>query len=218
MTILVLVHVPRSPTLHGMLLQPAVLEGSLVRLEPLEARHFDAVLAAALSDSTIWTHIPYFVRDRSDVERIFALATSLHAAESAIVFATCAGRDRRVVGSTAIRLIDPKTPTVEIGSTWIVPQWQRTRVNTEAKFLQLSHCFEVLGVTRVELKTDARNTRSQAAMKRLGATEEGTFRRHMRRQDGTIRDSVYFSIVIDEWPAVKARLEQKLDGGPAPPG
>ena len=107
--------------------------------------------------------------------------------------------------------MDPDTPSVEIGSTWIVPEWQRTRVNTEAKYLQLSHCFETLGIARVELKTDARNDRSRAAMRRIGATEEGTFRSHMRRHDGTLRDSVFFSIVADEWPAVKAKpREPKL--------
>jgi RimJ/RimL family protein N-acetyltransferase len=193
-----------------MRLRPVVLEGVLVRLEPLETRHFDAALAAALSDPSIWTHIPYRVCDRSDVERLFAIAERAHAAESAVVFATCAGPDRSLVGSTTIRISDPDTPSVEIGSTWIVPGWQRTRVNTEAKYLQLSHCFETLGIARVELKTDARNARSRAAIRRIGATEEGTLRSHMRRHDGTMRDSVYFSVIAGEWPAVKAGLELKL--------
>ncbi len=193
-----------------MKLRPVVLEGHVVRLEPLEARHFDAALTAALSDPSIWTYIPYRVRERADVERLFGIAERLHAAEAGITFATCAGPERRLVGSTSIRLVDPDTPTVEIGSTWIVPEWQRTRVNTEAKYMQLRHCFETLGITRVELKTDAKNLRSQAAMRRVGATEEGTFRRHMRRQDGTLRDSVFFSVIADEWPEVKSRLEAKL--------
>jgi N-acetyltransferase len=191
-------------------LHPTVLEGRLVRLEPLEPRHFDAVLAAAFSDPVIWTHIPYRVRERADVERLFAIAERMHAAASAVVFATCAGPGGRVVGSTSIRLVDPETPSVEIGGTWLVPEWQRTRVNTEAKYLQLSHAFEKLSVARVELKTDARNERSRAAMRRIGATEEGTFRSHMRRHDGTLRDSVFFSIVAGEWPAVKAKLEARL--------
>jgi RimJ/RimL family protein N-acetyltransferase len=193
-----------------MRLSPVVLQGALVRLEPLESRHFDAILAAALSDPAIWTHIPYRVRDRADVERLFALAARLHAAESAVVFATCAGPDWCVVGSTSIRISDPDTPSIEIGGTWIVPQCQRTRVNTEAKFLQLTHCFETLGMARVELKTDARNARSRAAIRRIGATEEGTLRSHMRRHDGTMRDSVYFSVIAEEWPRVKAGLEAKL--------
>ena len=193
-----------------MKLRPVVLEGRLVRLEPLEPRHFDAMLAAALSDPAIFTHIPYPVRERSDVERLFAIAAQRHAAESGLVFATCVGPERRVIGSTSILLVNPETPSVEIGGTWIVPGWQRTRVNTEAKYLQLSHCFEALGIARVELKTDANNARSRAAMRRIGATEEGTFRRHMRRGNGTLRDSVYFSVIADEWPAVKAGLEGRL--------
>jgi RimJ/RimL family protein N-acetyltransferase len=193
-----------------MRLRPVVLEGALVRLEPLERRHFDAILTAALSDPAIWTHIPYRVRERADVERLFAIADRVQAAESAVVFATCTGPERRVVGSTSIRVSDPETPSVEIGSTWIVPAWQRTRVNTEAKYLQLSHCFESLEIARVELKTDARNARSRAAIRRIGATEEGTLRSHMRRQDGTLRDSVYFSVIASEWPAVKANLAAKL--------
>jgi RimJ/RimL family protein N-acetyltransferase len=193
-----------------MRITPVTLEGALVRLEPLEARHFDDILAAALSDPTIWTHIPYHVRERSDVERLFALALERHAAGTGITFATLAGPDKRVVGSTSIRLTDPDTPTVEIGSTWIVPAWQKTRVNTEAKYLQLSHCFERMGITRVEFKTDALNARSRAAIRRIGATEEGTLRSHMRRQNGTIRDSVYFSIIASEWPTVKASLQARL--------
>jgi RimJ/RimL family protein N-acetyltransferase len=101
-------------------------------------------------------------------------------------------------------------PTVEIGASWIVPEWQRTRVNTEAKRLMLTHAFEVLGCARVELKTDQKNVRSQAAIRRLGAVEEGVHRNHMRRADGTLRNSVYFSILDTEWPLVKARLDARL--------
>jgi RimJ/RimL family protein N-acetyltransferase len=193
-----------------MRLLPTTLQGPLVLLEPLEDRHFEAVLAIAIAHPELWALVPYPVRDRADVERVFAIAARMHAAESAVFFATCVGPERRLVGSTSIRLVDPETPSVEIGATWIAPDWQRTRLNTEAKYLQLSHCFESLGVARVELKTDVRNARSRAAIARIGATEEGTFRRHMRRRDGTLRDSVFFSIVADEWPAVKARLEDKL--------
>jgi RimJ/RimL family protein N-acetyltransferase len=206
-----------------MQLTPIVLEstigGALVRLEPLADHHFDAVMSAALSDPAIWTHSPYPVRDRAGVERIFSIARDFHRAGTAIVYATCVGPERQVVGSTSIRLVDPKTPSVEIGGTWIVPRWQRTRVNTEAKLLQLTHCFESLGIVRVELKTDARNARSRAAIRRIGATEEGTFRNHMRRENGTLRDSVYFSIIEGEWAGpdgVKARLVERLSS-PSPP-
>ena len=193
-----------------MRLLPATLQGPLVTLEPLESRHFEAVLAIAVAHPEIWALVPYPVRERADVERVFAIAARMHAAESALFFATCVGPERLLAGSTSIRVVDPETPSVEIGATWIAPDWQRTRLNTEAKYLQLSHCFEVLGVARVELKTDVRNARSRAAIARIGATEEGTFRCHMRLRDGTLRDSVFFSIVADEWPAVKARLEDRL--------
>jgi RimJ/RimL family protein N-acetyltransferase len=193
-----------------MRLERTRLDGTLVHLEPLEECHFDSLLHAALSNPAVFAHMPYRVADRADIVSLFSLAKQMSAAGSALVFATCVGDERMVVGTTSIRLVDPVTPSVEIGGTWIVPAWQRTRVNTEAKLLQLTHCFEVLAVARVEFKTDARNTRSRAAIARLGATEEGTFRRHMRRHDGTLRDSVFFSIVADEWPRAKAGLESRL--------
>jgi RimJ/RimL family protein N-acetyltransferase len=102
---------------------------------------------------------------------------------------------------------------VEIGWTWITPAFQRTAVNTEAKLLQLTYAFETLGAGRVALKTDGRNERSQAAIARLGAVREGTLRRHMRLPDGYVRDTVYFSILADEWPGVKARLEERVRRG-----
>jgi RimJ/RimL family protein N-acetyltransferase len=190
-----------------MRIHSVALEGALVHLEPLEARHLEATVEAALSAPDMWTYYPFPVRDRADVQqRFFDFAAPLHAAGTGVVYATCVGPDRRVVGGTSIRIDDPLTPSVEIGRTWLVPAWQRTVINTEAKLLQLTHCFEELGITRVELKTDARNLRSRAAMRRIGATEEGTLRRHMRLHDGTLRDSVFFSIVADEWPTAKARL------------
>jgi RimJ/RimL family protein N-acetyltransferase len=99
---------------------------------------------------------------------------------------------------------------VEIGSTWIAPQWQRTVINTEAKYLMLRHAFETWNCMRVELKTDALNQRSRRAILRLGAKEEGTLRKHMVCWDGRQRDSIYFSILDTEWPEVKGQLEQRL--------
>ena len=117
-----------------------------------------------------------------------------------------------VVGSTRFLNLDPAHRRVEIGSTWVAPPWQRTSVNTEAKYLMLRHAFETLGCIRVELKTDALNQRSRAAIRRLGALEEGTFRRHMITASGRVRDSVYYSILAEEWPAVRERLEARLGG------
>jgi RimJ/RimL family protein N-acetyltransferase len=189
---------------------PVILEGPTVRLEPIEARHLDVITAIVHAHPEVWTHIPYPMKGRTDVERLFAQTMAGHEAGTSLSFATCSGTPRRLVGSTTLFVTDPNTPTIEIGRTWIAPDFQRTSVNTEAKYLQLGHCFEVLGVARVEFKTDALNTRSRAAIARLGASEEGTHRRHMRRANGTLRDSVYFSIIAEEWPAVKRRLEERI--------
>ncbi len=105
--------------------------------------------------------------------------------------------------------MDPPNRHVEIGSTWIAPEWQRTAVNTEAKYLMLRHAFENWNCLRVELKTDALNHRSRKAILRLGAREEGTFRKHMVTATGRVRDSVYFSIVDTEWPEIKLKLEHR---------
>jgi RimJ/RimL family protein N-acetyltransferase len=122
-------------------------------------------------------------------------------------FATIDRASGRIVGSTSYLAIEPAHRRLEIGATWITPTSQRSPVNTEAKLLQLTHCFEVLGCNRVEFKTDARNARSRRALARIGATEEGTFRAHMVMPDGALRDSVWFSVIAPEWPAVKQRLE-----------
>jgi RimJ/RimL family protein N-acetyltransferase len=117
----------------------------------------------------------------------------------------------RAIGSTRYGNIDRTNHRVEIGWTWIAREWQRTAINTEAKYLLLRHAFESLGCMRVELKTDSLNERSRAAILRIGAREEGVFRNHMVTASGRIRHTVYFSIIDSEWPAVKARLEAKLN-------
>jgi RimJ/RimL family protein N-acetyltransferase len=116
----------------------------------------------------------------------------------------------QVAGATRFMNMDLPNRKVEIGSTWIAPRWQRTAVNTEAKYLMLRHAFEVWQCLRVELKTDSLNQRSRAAILRLGAKEEGTLRKHMLTWNGRQRDSVYFSILDAEWPEVKMRLQAKL--------
>jgi RimJ/RimL family protein N-acetyltransferase len=193
-----------------MKLAPVTLEGATIRLEPVTEAHVPDMTVAALSAPEIWTHIPYRVRTAADVERLAAVGLELNRNGAGIAFATRHRATGHLVGGTIIRIVDARVPSVEIGSTWIVPEWQRTRVNTEAKFLQLRHCFEASGIVRVEFKTDVQNSKSRAAIARLGATEEGIFRRHMRREDGTLRDSVYFSIVDSDWPSIKARLESLL--------
>lgn len=193
-----------------MKMQARALLGRAIRLLPLSETLADRVVAAALSDPGIWTHIPYSMKTEGDVRARLGFAAALHEAGTGIVYATELISTGELVGGTAILSIDPRVPSFEIGSTWIVPSHQRTRVNTEAKFLQLSFAFEELLAARVELKTDVLNERSRAAIARIGAREEGVLRNHMRRADGSLRDSVLFSITIDEWPLVKAELASKL--------
>ncbi len=125
-------------------------------------------------------------------------------------FATTLRDSGQVVGSTRYANISAKDGRLEIGWTWIGKPWQRSAVNTEAKYLMLRHAFEALGCTRVELKTDGLNARSRAAILRIGAKQDGILRKHTMTYSGRIRDTVYFSILDDEWPAVKAGLEAKL--------
>jgi len=125
-------------------------------------------------------------------------------------FATFERSSGQIAGTTRFMNMDLANRKVEIGSTWIAPPWQRTAVNTEAKYLMLRHAFESWNCLRVELKTDSLNQRSRQAILRLGAKEEGTLRKHMLTWNGRQRDSVYFSILDTEWPEVKARLESKM--------
>jgi RimJ/RimL family protein N-acetyltransferase len=181
------------------------LEGRVVRLEPLEERHRDDLLAAA-ADPAIFEFMS------TDLSVPGAWPDYLEDAlrPEFVAWATVDRASGKAIGSTRFGDIDPNSDRVEIGWTWITPAFQRTAVNTEAKLLQLTYAFETLGAGRVALKTDGRNERSQAAIARLGAVREGTLRRHMRLPNGYVRDTVYFSILSDEWPAVKARLEERL--------
>ncbi len=194
-----------------MKLAPVTLEGRVVRLEPLGLRHLDALCAAGL-DPSLWALTTIRVASREDMRRYVESALADQAAGIALPFATVERASGTVVGSTRFGSAAPEHARVEIGWTWIAPAWQRTAVNTEAKYLMLCHAFDTLGCRRVELKTSARNLRSQAAMRRIGATEEGTLRKHMINADGSARDSVYFSVIDDEWPRVRARLEAMLGG------
>ncbi|HEX2141735.1 MAG TPA: GNAT family protein [Candidatus Limnocylindria bacterium] len=184
------------------------LAGRHVRLEPIEERHRDDLLAAAAQDpetfrytlSQLW---------RGAAEWPAYLADALR--PDFITWATVDTVSGRAIGSTRFGDISPADGRLEIGWTWIAPSHQRTAVNTEAKLLQLTYAFEQLGATRVALKTDARNERSQRAIERLGGVREGVLRRHLRLPDGFIRDTVYYSILDDEWPSVKERLTARLN-------
>ena len=192
-----------------MILTPVTLEGRHVRLDPLAHTHHAALCAIGL-DPELWELIPYRVATPEDMAAYIQTALNQQAAGSALPFATVHASTGQVIGSTRYMNIDLAHRRVEIGATWIAAPWRRTAVNTEAKYLMLRHAFETLGCIRVELKTDSLNQRSRNAIRRIGATEEGTLRRHMITWSGRLRDSVYFSILDAEWPRVKHDLEQKL--------
>ncbi len=153
------------------------------------------------------------MRTPDDFHRLVDRAFEEQDRGESIVFATVDRSSGRVICSTRFMNIDRANRRVEIGSTWIAPAWQRTAVNTEAKYLMLRHAFEVWGCMRVELKTDALNQKSRSAILRIGAKEEGTLRRHLVTWTGRVRDTVYFSILDHEWPVVKTKLESRLAAG-----
>jgi N-acetyltransferase len=190
--------------------EPVVLEGQEVRLEPLELGHLEGLCAIGLAPD-LWKFIPTLVQTAGDMRSYVETALRDQAAGVSLPFATVAKLTGRAIGSTRFMDIERQHRRVEIGSTWIGAEWQRTRVNTEAKYLMLRHAFEIWKCNRVQLKTDSLNQRSRNAILRIGAKEEGTFRNHMVVQEGRLRHTVYFSITDSEWPEVKKSLEQKLE-------
>ena len=196
-----------------MRVQPVTLDGTHVRLEPVNRGHVDGLWHAGRFPE-LWRMRPFPVYSRDDMARQVDAALDAAAAGTLFMFVTVDRSSGRPIGSTSFLNIDLANRHLEIGGTWLAPAWQRTPANTEAKLLQLRHCFETLECVRVEFKTAARNTRSRAALARIGAVEEGTFRRHLILPDGYVRDSVYFSVVDREWPRVEARLTERLTASP----
>lgn len=186
------------------------LAGTHVRLEPLTREHIPALTAIGL-DAGLWEWTVAQVRTPQDMADYVENALNEQAQGRALPFVTVEHDTGSVVGSTRFGSIDRTHRRVEIGWTWIAPAWQRTAINTEAKYLMLRHAFEVLDCVRVEFKTDALNVRSRTAIRRLGAAEEGILRSHMITQDGRLRDTVYYSILAVEWPEVRVRLEARLE-------
>ena len=190
---------------------PLTLEGNVVRLEPIRREHASLFWEVAKNDcEEIFRWIPYAMKTREDFDKLIEKAFAEQERGESVVFATIEQSSGRTVGSTRFMNIDRVNKRVEIGSTWIAPSWQRTAVNTEAKYLMLRHAFEVWGCIRVELKTDALNQKSRNAILRIGAKEEGTLRRHLVTWTGRVRDTVYFSVLDSEWPEVKVKLEARL--------
>ncbi|MGH8456695.1 MAG: GNAT family N-acetyltransferase [Stenotrophobium sp.] len=188
---------------------PMMLEGRHVVLEPLQVSHH-AALSEAGNDENIFRWFPASATGAVQMRGFIDAALSEQRAGSTLPFAVRTRHDARIVGSTRFGLIDAAHRRAMIGWTWYTPLVQRTPVNTECKYLLLRHAFETLGLNRIELRTDSLNAKSRAAILRIGATEEGTFRNHMVVQGGRIRHTVYFSIVREEWPQVRKRLDQEL--------
>jgi RimJ/RimL family protein N-acetyltransferase len=197
------------PMSEQMVVEPVILQGRHVRLEPLTPEHA-AGLAEVGLDEDLWKWIPTPVCTPEEMSAYVQNALQDQAAGTALPFALIEKSSGRAVGSTRYANIERVHHRLEIGWTWVARPWQRTAINTEAKYLLLRHAFETLKCMRVELKTDSLNERSRAAILRLGATQEGIFRNHMMTATGRIRHTVYFSIVDSEWPEVKARLEARL--------
>lgn len=191
-------------------IKPLTLTGQVVRLEPLSLVHLPDLCAVGLEES-IWRYMRYGTVQTAEQMRAWVEhLLELQAQGSDLPFAVFHLPDRRVVGCTRFLNINHCDRSVEIGGTWYGLAYQRTVVNTECKYLLLRHAFETLGCIRVQFKADARNLRSQQALERIGAVREGLLRRHMILPDGYVRDSVIYSILDSEWPAVKNLLEAKL--------
>jgi RimJ/RimL family protein N-acetyltransferase len=188
-----------------------VLRGAALRLEPMRGSHVEALCLVGL-DAAVMRYMPDPVRTAAQMAALVRGAIAARTARTAIPFVTVLteGGSETVVGTTRFMTIDARNRRMEIGGTWIGRQWQRTRANTEAKYLMLRHAFEELECLRIEFKTDSLNERSRAALLRIGAAQEGVFRNHVITSEGRVRHSVYFSITAEEWPSVKVRLERML--------
>jgi N-acetyltransferase len=189
--------------------EPVTLPGRTVRLEPLALAHVPGLCSVGL-EPALWRWIPTPVTTDAEMREYVEIALDEQRRGVSVPFAIVDQPSGRAIGSTRYANIDSANRRLEIGWTWLTSAHQRTRANTEAKLLLLTHAFENLGAIRVELKTDALNVQSRTAILRLGAVEEGIFRKHKITASGRWRDSVYFSILDTEWPAIKTRLREKL--------
>jgi RimJ/RimL family protein N-acetyltransferase len=191
--------------------RPIVLPGQVVRLEPLCLDH--AADLAEACDEAMFQYFPFFPArfDRQGLEEYVRarIATPL-----TVAFAIVLQDSNKAIGSSSYFDIRPKDKGLEIGHTWIKKEHRGTRVNPETKLLMFGHAFEDCDAIRVQQKTDLRNVQSQRAMLKMGCVQEGVLRHNMVMPDGYVRDSVYFSVLREEWPAVKAGLERRLELGP----
>jgi len=192
-----------------MKIETLTLTGEFIRLEPLTIDHHATLCEVGL-DEELWRLIPTQINSPEAMTHYIETALDEQSRGVSLPFATIEKSSGKVVGSTRFGNIDAKNLRAEIGWTWLNPKWQRTYVNTEAKLLMLTHAFETWKCLRVELKTDALNEKSRNAILRLGAKQEGIFRQHMICESGRLRDTVYFSILDNEWQDIKENLLRKL--------
>lgn len=192
-----------------MKIEPVSLEGSHVRLEPLAQSHHAGLCEVGL-DPQIWKLVVHNIATPQQMREYIEQRQAALRNGTELAFATIDKRSGRVVGSTRFMNVDGPNRRVEIGGTFVARPWQRTVVNTEAKYLMLRHAFETWGCNRVELKTDLLNQQSRVAIQRIGAKEEGILRSHMVTWTGRIRDTVYYSIIAPEWPETRSMLERML--------
>ncbi len=186
-----------------------VLENQVVRLIPIARDHVDGIFEAA-QDQRIWEHMAVHLKTREDAITYVedALKKRNEGNESALVIYSQA--DQKIIGATWFLDIAPEHKRTEIGSTWLNPDYWRTSINTNCKFLLLTYCFEDWGLNRVQIKTGHQNIRSQKAIERIGAKKEGILRNHMIRKEGDIRHTVMYSIIREEWPDVKKHFIENL--------
>ena len=188
---------------------PITLMGRHVRLEPMSLDHLPALIEAG-ADPSIWTWISVSGATPEGMKAFVTDALDAQAKGTALPFTTFDAVTGQVIGSTRFGAIERAHKRAEIGWTFLIPRVQRTAANTEQKYLMLRQAFEAWGLMRVEFKTHIRNEKSRRAIARIGGVQEGILRQHMIGHDGRVRDTVYFSILDKEWPAVKQSLEQKL--------
>ncbi len=193
-----------------MFVEPVTLSGTVVRLEPLEVRHAGA-LAQTIDDQTFRYYVVQHHPKSRSVADVEQFIRELSAPNNRIQFGVFCQNSNEMIGSTSYMDIRPEGRGLEIGMTWYRADRRGTKVNPECKLLLLQHAFETIGCLRVQLKCDATNEPSKAAIRKLGAQFEGVLRRHGIRVDGTVRDTAMFSIVDEEWPQVKTNLLRRLE-------
>lgn len=194
-------------------IQPIILSGRAVRLDPLSESHVSQLYVAG-EDESIWRYMRYgIIQSEPQMGKWVNELLAAQTRGTDLPFVVIHRESGQVIGATRYLEIQQENRSLEIGGTWYAPAYQRTAVNTESKYLLLRHAFETLGCVRVQFKTDLRNERSQKALERIGAVKEGVLRNHMILPDGSLRTSVYYSILEYEWLMVKIALEEMLKKG-----